>query len=187
MTATHLDGGFADAPLQGARAFRGVLDALSRPGAVVTLTGAVPPAPLSVAAGVVILTLVDGTTPLHLAGAHDVAVVRDWVRFHTGAPLVAAADAMFACGTWDALVPVDRFAIGTPEYPDRAATLIIEGVGVQAAVLTGPGIQRVADIMLPEAAAFAANHARYPLGWDALLTQGDQLTGLPRSTDVRAV
>ena len=29
-------------------------------------------------------------------------------------------------GTWDALLPLDRFAIGTPEYPDRAATLVID-------------------------------------------------------------
>jgi alpha-D-ribose 1-methylphosphonate 5-triphosphate synthase subunit PhnH len=187
MKAEALGGGFTDAPLQAAVAFRAALEALSRPGAAVRVTGAVPPAPLSVAAGVLVLTLLDGTTPVYLAGAHDVAAVRDWISFHTGAPFVAAGQAVFVIGTWDALMPVDQFAIGTADYPDRAATLFIEGPGRQAATLTGPGIQHAAKASLPDIAAFTANHARYPLGWDAFLTEGDQVIGLPRSTKVGAV
>lgn len=82
--------------------------------------------PLSVAAGVLILTLCDGTTPLHLAGAYDCAAVRDWITFHCGAPLDAAEDAMFALGDWAALQPLDQFTIRVPDYPDRSATLIVE-------------------------------------------------------------
>lgn len=186
MTASTLAGGFTAAPIQSAHAFRAVLTALSRPGTNVTLQGAQPPAPMSVAAGVLMLTLVDGTTPLHLAGAHDTPMIRAWVSFHTGARFVGADDAVFAMGSWAALHPLDRFAIGTPEYPDRAATLIVEGSHVQPARLSGPGILGTADVVLPDIAAFAANHARYPLGWDAFFTDGDHLMGLPRSTNARA-
>ena len=112
------------------------------PGPSGTITGAQPPAPLSVAAGVLILTLCDGTTPLHLGPSLDHAVLRDWVTFHTGAPLVAAEQARFAVGTWADLMPVDRFAIGLPDYPDRSATLIVEmpDLSQTGPRLTGPGI-----------------------------------------------
>jgi alpha-D-ribose 1-methylphosphonate 5-triphosphate synthase subunit PhnH len=182
-----LDGGFTNAPVQSAVAFRKVLEALSRPGMEMRVGGATPPAPLSVAAGVLILTLIDGTTPVHLAGAHDADGVRDWIRFHTGAPFVGAEDASFAIGTWNALLPVKRFAIGSADYPDRAATLVIEGPHTLEALLTGPGIEREAKARLPDIADFAANHAQFPLGWDAFLTEGDQVVGLPRSTKVESV
>jgi alpha-D-ribose 1-methylphosphonate 5-triphosphate synthase subunit PhnH len=187
MNAGVLDGGFTTAPVQSAVAFRKLLEALARPGRMMQVEGANPPAPLSVAAGVLILTLIDGTTPVYLAGAHDVAVVRDWIRFHTGAPFVGAEQASFAIGVWNALLPVSRFAVGLADYPDRAATLVIEGPHGQAALLTGPGIERVAKVGLPDIAAFAANHGQYPLGWDAFLTEGDQVIGVPRSTKVEGV
>ena len=186
MNPDALTGGFADAAVQSAAGFRAILDALARPGEIVTLTGAQPPAPLSRAAGVAALVLLDGTTPVHLAGAHDCPAVRDWITFHTGAPLVAPQAAMFAIGTWEALTPVTRFAIGTPEYPDRAATLIVEIATLSAdgPRLRGPGIKDSATLSLPETAAFQRNRALFPLGFDTLLTCGDRLAGLPRSTVV---
>lgn len=186
MTPESLTGGFAAPPLDAARAFRAALDALSRPGTIRTLAGATPPAPMSVAAGTLALTLLDGTTPVHLAGAHDCAHLRDWLTFHTGAPLVGAADAAFAFGSWEALLPLDRFAIGTPEYPDRAATLVIElpALTASGARLTGPGIRDYARLSLPGTAPFRANRALFPLGVDAFLTCGFAVAGLPRSTTV---
>lgn len=183
---TTLDGGFTDAPAQSARGFRAILTALSQPGMIVTLEGATPPAPLSRAAGVAALVLLDPTTPVHLAGAFDCAELRDWLTFHTGAPFAAAEDAVFAIGAWDALQPVARFSIGTPEYPDRAATLIVEmpALSSDGAVLRGPGINGTARLSLPEIDAFKANRARFPLGFDVFLTSGAQLAGLPRSTIV---
>ena len=186
---TLLDGGFADPARDAALAFRAVLDAVARPGTAARLAPAHGPAPLSPAAAAVLLTLVDRTTPLHLAGAHDNPALRRWIAFHCGAPLVPPAEASFALGTWPALMPVDRFAIGTPEYPDRSATLIVDDAdegqtGAQAVTLTGPGINGTGSARLPDPAAFAANHARFPLGWDAILTRGDSLTALPRSTEV---
>lgn len=188
MTHAALQGGFADAPIASAHAFRAALAALSQPGTLHQVVGAEPPAPMSVAAGVLLLTLVDATTPLHLAGAHDCQTLRDWITFHTGAPLVSADAAAFALGTWQALRPLDRFGVGLPDYPDRGCTLIVEMPVITAsgARLTGPGIAREAHLSLPEVAAFAANHARFPLGFDAFLTAGATIAGLPRSTKVEA-
>lgn len=188
MMADALTGGFADAPAQSARAFRAALEAMARPGTIWTVAGAAPPAPLSVAAGVLILTLCDGTTPLHLAAALDQPSLRDWITFHTGAPLVAAEQARFAVGRWADLAPVSRFAIGSPDYPDRSATLIVElpELTTHGARLTGPGIADAASLSLPETAAFRANRALFPQGFDTYLTCGTRLAGLPRSTIVEA-
>lgn len=188
MTLDALMGGFSDAPLQSARAFRGALEALARPGEVHVLTGATPPAPLSAAAGVLLLTLCDSTTSVHLAGDYDCAALRDWITFHCGAPLCAARDAAFAVGDWAGLQPVSRFAVGQPDYPDRSATLIIEMSELlpKGARLTGPGIATMAQLSLPETAAFKENRALFPLGFDAFLTCGARVAGLPRSTHVEA-
>jgi alpha-D-ribose 1-methylphosphonate 5-triphosphate synthase subunit PhnH len=189
MTADVLSGGFADAPPQSARAFREILEAMARPGTIRRVAGAMPPAPLSVAAGTVLLTLCDGTTPLHLAGAADCAAVRDWVAFHVGAPLATAVDATFALGRWDDLQPVSRFRIGQPDYPDRSATLIVEvdRLTNHGPTLTGPGIETGTWLNLSETAAFRANRARFPLGFDTIFTAGDRIAGLPRSTRVEAI
>ncbi len=184
--AAPLQGGFSQAPLQSAQAFRAALDALANPGKICTLSGAIPPAPLSQAAGVLILTLCDGTTPLHLAGAHDCQPLRDWITFHTGAPLADAQAASFAVGSWAALQPLQRFAIGTPDYPDRSATLIIEMAALHATgpTLSGPGIATQTRLSLPDSAAFVANYARYPMGFDCFFTAASQVAALPRSTVV---
>ncbi len=189
MNAEALTGGFDAPPLQSARAFRAILEAMARPGTIHTVQGANPPAPLPVATGVALLTLADGTTPLHLAGAADCAAVRDWVAFHIGAPLVGPAEADFAVGTWAALQPVARFRIGQPDYPDRSATLIaeVDRLTGHGACLTGPGIETATWLSLPETAAFRANRALFPLGFDCLFTFGNRLAGLPRSTRVEAI
>lgn len=186
MEAAALAGGFADAPIQSARIFRAAMTAMAWPGTICAITGVRPPAPVSVAAGGLILTLCDPDTGVHLAGAHDCAPVRDWITFHTGAPLVSAEDCDFAVGDWGALLPVDRFRVGEAQYPDRSATLIVELPQIKAtgARLTGPGIRDSAALSLPETAAFQANAARFPLGWDAYFCAGDRLAALPRSTKV---
>lgn len=181
-----LTGGFADPSRDSARAFRAIMDAMARPGRIHRVGGARPPAPLSVAAGIVLLTLADPDTPLYLAGAADCAPVRDWLRFHCGAPLAEADQAVLALGRWDDLAPLSRFQAGSAEYPDQSATLIVEAERLEAAGarLTGPGIRDVARLNLPDPAFHARNHARFPLGIDLFLTCGDRLAALPRSTRV---
>jgi alpha-D-ribose 1-methylphosphonate 5-triphosphate synthase subunit PhnH len=181
-----LDGGFTDAPRDAAHAFRAAMSAMARPGRIERLAGARPPAPLSVAAGTLILTLCDPETPVHLAGAHDTAEVRGWIAFHTGAPVAARAEAAFAVGTWEALLPLDGYRIGEAEYPDRSATLIVEmpALTAEGATLTGPGIRDSARLSLPETEAFRRNARAFPLGLDVFLTAGDRVAALPRTTRV---
>jgi len=183
--ATALTGGFADAPRDAAHAFRAVMTAMARPGDIWSVTGALPPAPLSVAAGVTILTLCDPETPLFLGASHDTPEVRGWIAFHTGAPIVEAEKAMFAVGVWDSL-PLGAFSLGTPQYPDRSATLIVEVPVLEntGAELRGPGIEEITLLSLPETNAFQKNAMHFPLGLDFFFTCGDRMAGLPRTTKV---
>lgn len=184
--AEALAGGFAEPATQSAQAFRSVMEAMARPGMVQDIAGAMPPAPLSPAAGAVILTLCDTDTPLYLAGEADCEAVRAWVAFHTGAPFSDPSHCMFAIGKWGALTPRTDYPVGTSEYPDRSATLIVEldRFAETGTVLRGPGIKETAALSLPETAAFEANHALFPLGLDFIFTSDDRLAALPRSTEI---
>lgn len=180
-----LEGGFRDAPVEAAHAFRAALEAMARPGRVQTIAGAKPPAPLSAAAGTLALTLCDPETPVWLAPSLATDAIRGWFAFHTGAPLTTRGAAMFAFGRWDEMLPVTDFAIGTPEYPDRSATLIVEVAEMGTAHrLSGPGIETEHRLSVPELAVFQANAALFPLGVDVYLACGDRLAGLPRTTKV---
>ena len=187
MQADTLSGGFADPAIQSAHAFRSVMEAMARPGTLQDIAGATPPAPLSNAAGAVLLTLCDAETPIYLAGDADCDAVRAWITFHTGAPITGPATCMFALGTWKALMPLSAYPIGTAQYPDRSATLIVETPDLTqtGATLTGPGIKTTASLSLPDAAAFQANRAYFPLGLDFIFTSGDRLAALPRTTKVQ--
>ena len=185
MQAHILEGGFADQPVEASHAFRAVMTVMARPGEIVAVTGAQPPAPLSPAAGAVLLTLCDPETPVFLAASHDTPQLREWITFHTGAPFVAAQDAMFALGAWGDL-PLSAFSRGTAEYPDRSATLIVEcdALSNRGATLHGPGIRDKAQLSLPEVQAFQDNAARFPLGLDFIFTSEAHLAALPRTTKV---
>lgn len=186
MRTDPLSGGFGDPAIQSAHVFRSVMDAMARPGTVHTVSGVAPCAPLSVAAGAVLLTLCDAETPIHLAGAADCDAVRAWLAFHTGAPLTGPSGCMFAIGTWQALAPPSGYSIGTSAYPDRSATLIVDGAQLTAsgATLSGPGIRDRAQLSLPDIATFQRNRALFPLGLDFIFTSGDRVAALPRTTEV---
>ena len=186
MQVTALAGGFDTPATQSSHAFRSVMEAMARPGTIQSIQGGAPPKPLSVAAGTVLLTLCDTDTPVYLAGKADTDEVRTWLAFHTGAPLTGPSHAMFAVGEWDALVPLGSYPVGTPEYPDRSTTLIVECAALEAAgaTLRGPGIKCEATLSLPETRAFQSNRALFPLGLDFIFTCDSRLAALPRSTEV---
>ena len=83
-------------------------------------------------------------------------------------------------------MPLSSYPIGTPEYPDRSTTLIVECAELEAAgaTLRGPGIKSEAALSLPETRAFQSNRALFPLGLDFIFTCGNRLAALPRSTEV---
>jgi alpha-D-ribose 1-methylphosphonate 5-triphosphate synthase subunit PhnH len=189
-TAATLSGGFDDPARAAAHGFRALLGAMARPGVIEAAVGARPPAPMSAAAGLVALVLCDAGTPVWLAPDLAMSGVPDWLRFHCGAPIVAdRAHAMFAFGRAGDLLPLTDWAQGDPEYPDRSATLVLalDAFEGAALTLTGPGIETAAHLPIGEdaaalAAALGANRAGFPLGVDLILTAGDRLAALPRTT-----
>jgi alpha-D-ribose 1-methylphosphonate 5-triphosphate synthase subunit PhnH len=186
--------GLKDPAHDSQKLFRAVLDAFAHPGRIVALTqGPAGVGPLSRAATAFVLTLVDRDTPLWLSPDLDVPAVRDFVRFHTGAPLAAReADALFALLTPQRAPLIDGFAIGTDPYPDRSATLVIEVpalTGGPALTLKGPGIESAARACVAGLPAYfaeewSANHTLFPCGVDLVFTAGSELMALPRSIAV---
>jgi alpha-D-ribose 1-methylphosphonate 5-triphosphate synthase subunit PhnH len=190
--------GFAN-PVQSSQAvFRSVMNAMARPGSVHTIAETVKaPSLMMPATAAVALALFDHDTPIWLdqvfASEGDMA---SWLRFQTGAPLTAdasqAAFALIAKGS--ALPDFQAFAPGTPEYPDRSTTLVVQVETLTAGdefTLSGPGIQGTAKLRagaLPQdfVARMQANRALFPLGVDLLLVNGNDLVALPRSTHVAA-
>lgn len=191
----NLSPGFAD-PVGAAQAtFRAVLTALSEPGRLLELALAPdpafePPAPLGLAAAAIALSLLDGDTPLWCDPTSRRAAPS--LRFHTGAPLVEVPErARFALIAEASQLPsLAAFDAGSDEYPDRSATLIVEVASLSDAptwLLRGPGIPdrrklSVGGLPAGFAAEWRANHARFPRGVDVILTAGNRLAGLPRST-----
>ncbi|MDO5659172.1 MAG: phosphonate C-P lyase system protein PhnH [Paracoccus sp. (in: a-proteobacteria)] len=179
--------GFTDQAEDSARAFRAILEAMARPGTRQHVAGITPPEGLGIAAAVAVLVLCDRSTPVYLAGGHDSTPIRDWITFQTGARFAAAPEADFAIGAWDALMPLAQYRVGTAEYPDRSATLIVDGGPQTRARLSGPGLQAPIEASLPDPVAMAANAALFPLGVDFILTEGEALTALPRSTRIEVL
>ena len=192
MQPDALKGGFANLPVQSATAFRSILQAMAQPGTIHQLEGAVPPPPLSVAAGVVLLTLCDPETLLFVGASVDTPDLRSWISFHTGAPFCSADKAMIAIGTWQDFTPLSAFPAGSAEYPDRSTTLITEmgsldRKGSNACRLTGPGIQDFTTLCLSDPALKQANAALFPLGLDFSLTSESSVAALPRSTRIEVM
>jgi len=183
------EGGFADVSRDSARAFRAAMNAMAHPGRMFELNGAKPPAPLSAAAAGLLLVVADAGTPVFLSGALNTEAIRGWITFHTCAPLTdTPEEASFALGTWDALMPLSQWTIGSSEYPDRSATLIFDFDGKgEAARLRGPGIQTHQDSTLPAIIPLQENAAQFPLGLDFYFCQGSSLRALPRSTKLEAI
>lgn len=185
--------GFADPVLSAQSTFRCIMGAMARPGMVLALpqTVAAPP-PLSRGAAAIALTMFDADTPIWLdaplAAEEDVVY---WLRFHTGAPIVS--DVKRACfailSDPEQTPPFEAFALGTPDYPDRSATLILQVSTLErgrALALSGPGIKGrnilCAGPLPPDMPRrLIANRTLFPRGVDMLLATETEIAALPRS------
>jgi len=188
------EGGFSDPVGASHTVFRAVMDAMAKPGSVQPLPHVTaPPAPLSASAAAVIATLADADTPVWLdAALTTTTAVRDWIVFHTGAPVAEhQSDAHFALvASPQNLSALNGFSLGTQEYPDRSASIILQVSTLadgNALVLEGPGIRDqalLAPAPMPShfEAQWQANRAAFPRGIDLILAAPDCVAALPRST-----
>lgn len=186
-----------------ALAFRAALEAMARPG---TLRRAEPsrpaPEPLSPAAAALLGVLSDADAPYWLAPSLSTPEIIAYARFETGAaPAATPEQAAFLFGAWRELAPLateGRLSIGSPEYPDRSATLIVALCELDAAagadrrplVFSGPGVKEANAVhargALDGFIAFAERNRRlFPLGIDLFLTAGDAVVGAPRTAHIR--
>lgn len=193
-----LSGGFHSPVFDSQKGFRAALRAMARPGSPQPLPPlATPPEPLLATSGALLCALADQDTPVWLdAPLRKGGTVAKWLLFHTSAPVIEdRAAASFAVVAEPAgMPPFESFAIGSADYPDRSATLILQVETLRAGnsfMLAGPGIRwagRLSARQLPDdfAERMAANHALFPLGVDIILAAPDELSALPRSTRVEA-
>jgi alpha-D-ribose 1-methylphosphonate 5-triphosphate synthase subunit PhnH len=193
--ADAFTGGFTDPVLDSQSAFRGVMDAMARPGSIHRLAAqAHAPAPLGPAAAAIALTLADHDTPVFLSSALIEAGLQAWLAFHTGALVTEEREiASFAFFEPGAQVPAfSTFSPGSQDYPDRSTTLVVEITaleGGEALTLSGPGIDGRSSFAprgLPPhfISMWADNRALYPRGVDLILAAGDRIACLPRRTAI---
>jgi alpha-D-ribose 1-methylphosphonate 5-triphosphate synthase subunit PhnH len=193
-TVAELPAGFVDKVLSAQTTFRSVMDAMARPGSVQRIAVAAgAPAAMMRGTAAIALTLFDHDTRLWLdpgmSGTSDVA---KWLKFHTGAPVIADSSiCSFALiGEARTLPALDRFAFGTNEYPDRSTTLILQVESLMqgpALELRGPGIDGTAilqaAIQPPDLfERLAINAALFPRGIDVVLVADDAIVAIPRTT-----
>jgi alpha-D-ribose 1-methylphosphonate 5-triphosphate synthase subunit PhnH len=186
---------FADPVHASQGTFRVVMEALARPGTVVSIPAVVWVPPLHPAAAAVALTLLDYETPVWLdRRLASASALTDWFRFHTGAPITTDARRAAFAFVADAAQapPLDAFSLGTMEYPDRSTTLVLQVESFSAGerfTLSGPGIAgtqsfNVDSVPSDFRAQLIANRERFPCGVDVILVTEDAIAALPRSIRV---
>ncbi len=214
-TVAELPAGFADKVLSAQSTFRSVMDAMARPGSVQRIEAAAGvPAAMMRGTAAIALTLFDHDTPLWLDPSMcGTSEVTKWLKFHTGAPVIAdssicsfaliggapvIADSSICSfaliGDARSLPGLDRFAFGSNEYPDRSTTLILQvesltqGPGIE---LRGPGIDGVAVMQAAIQPAdlferLKINQTLFPRGIDVVLVADDTIVAIPRTTRLAA-
>jgi alpha-D-ribose 1-methylphosphonate 5-triphosphate synthase subunit PhnH len=186
--------GFADPALEAQATFRRLLEAIAHPGRIVMAPERLPapPAPLLAPAYAAALTLLDFETPLWVEPSLATPGVIDSLRLQCGCPIALPAKARFALLAGSG-VPLAAFDQGTPEYPDRSATLIWQVDSLEAergVLLTGPGIRSSTRLHIEGVpddfwTQWEINHRQFPLGVDVVFVTADRLAALPRSIEVK--
>lgn len=203
-----------DEVLDSQRVFRALLNALVRPGRVVSLPNAIPSVPPGVHPRLaqVAVTLLDQEVTFAVAAGDE--TLANWVARRTGAERTGAASAEFLLA--DGSRPVQELAVlpaGTLEFPERGATAVLavaclSGVAADGGKLpaaggadqppraglalevSGPGVAVthrlwVWGLAAENLAVFAERNEAYPLGIDLFLVDAaGWVAGLPRTVRV---
>ncbi len=192
---TSLSAGFENSVFDATASFRTVLKAMSRPASVLPLP-VIPEAPAGLQGGsvAVLLCLADADTPVWLAPECDTPQARANLRFHLGCPILetpyrAAFAVMSATADPKAS---NTMPVGTVEYPDRSATVILQSdrlVAGSGPDFSGPGIKDrcrfdVAGVARELWLRVADNYTLFPLGLDWIFTSPTHIAALPRTTKV---
>ncbi|EHM51785.1 MAG: phosphonate C-P lyase system protein PhnH [Yokenella regensburgei] len=182
-------------PVQDAQhSFRRLLKAMSEPGVIVSLHQLKHGwQPLNLATTSVLLTLADNDTPVWLSAAMSNDIAGQNLRFHTNAPLVSQPQqAVFAVADGSlSAEQLDALCSGSAVAPETSATLIVQIPalsGGRMLRLTGAGIaeERMIAPQLPECLLHELTERPhpFPLGVDLILTCGERLLAIPRTTHV---
>jgi alpha-D-ribose 1-methylphosphonate 5-triphosphate synthase subunit PhnH len=174
--------------------FRTILEAMSHPGKILSLP-VLPEAPRPLNSGTVAaaLTLLDGGTFVWLESDFDIKRVRQHLSFHCSSSIVDLEKAQFAVLEAKSLASIaPGLSKGTPDYPDRSATAIVQVDGFdgdKSVTLSGPGIETITRFSprgfdLATWKALILNSELYPLGFDTLFTSDRAIAALPRSTRI---
>jgi alpha-D-ribose 1-methylphosphonate 5-triphosphate synthase subunit PhnH len=180
-----------DEVFDGQRDFRVILDAMARPGTIrrVEAEKLEVPAGWDEAAAVVALALLDRDTTFW---AEDGAVA-EYIRGNTRSREADAAEAefLFAVGAAGSALAVTEATVGNALYPESGATVVLPAAfsGSVGVTIEGPGVAGTVRLdagLPPELWQMRQErNAEFPLGLDWILTDGDRLVCVPRSTRVR--
>ncbi|MEQ6889742.1 phosphonate C-P lyase system protein PhnH [Halomonas sp. CS7] len=188
---------FPDPVHDGQRQFRRVLAAMAEPGTLQIAEAPAVPDDAAIGAALwgTLLALCDLETRLWIAPGLEAGGLIEALGFHTGCRVTAAPEeadfALVTPATLSAAAPA--FAEGSDAYPDRSTTLLVvlDALAEEGPWrLAGPGIPGTRTLEVGAAAPLmrrlAANRARFPRGLDAILTCGERLVAIPRSTRLEA-
>lgn len=192
-----VESGFTDPVVDAQKAFRGVLNAIARPGNVVSvdvdLKSVASRLGVSTAALAALLALVDFDTAVWLDCTHA-DVLSAYLRFHTGSRFAASqGEADFAyIGDTSRMPLLASFQQGTAASPEGSTIVIVDVPdfdGQTSVILDGPGCNGpvmfsptsfTADLWVD----VAMNHQQFPAGVDLLVCAGEEMVGIPRSTRI---
>ncbi|RED44875.1 phosphonate C-P lyase system protein PhnH [Aestuariispira insulae] len=195
MKSTDMDlkPAFSDPVMDSTESYRVIMQAMAKPAYAHEFPLEMDvPGKIGAAAGQILLTMADGDTPLWIAPELRDSALDLWIRFHTGCPLVERPEeATFVLATPEtALKQLEKLSTGSPEYPDRGATVILVSKMIKAdsgPVCSGPGFKEPRRIDFDGASPalwslIGESRMDYPAGLDWLLVSGQSVAALPRST-----
>lgn len=170
--------------------FRQILLAMSEPATCVSLSQSPEWEKLNAASVGVLLTLCDQNTHVYFSDTLKSDGIIKSTQFHTQAVISEAQTAHFAFITASEF-RADDFNHGDEVCPEHSATVVIQVDSLKDGnplTLSGAGIKSTKTVspMMSDALVTHYQHQakHYPLGIDTILTCGNQLIAIPRTTKV---